>query len=125
MELRVYSGARIATLKRELDEGRINLNYYIHCIVHVGTNDIRDFSVDRIIAEFREFIVKFKCLASHVELYISSILPRPVDFEITGSKCSLINKQLASVCSKYKVKFIRSYKRFLSKGRTIRSLFAF
>lgn len=125
MDLQAYSGARISTIKKKLDQGEINLSNYSYCLIHVGTNDVRDFSVDRIIADFRELFVKFKSLSPHIKLYISSILPRPVDFDLTGFKCANINRQLLSVCSKYNIIFIKSYKRFLVRGRPIRSLFAF
>ena len=59
-----------------------------------------------------------------VNIFISSILPRPDDFNYTGPKCKSIDLLLCKICSQYNVHFIRLYKRFFFKTLPVRLLYA-
>jgi lysophospholipase L1-like esterase len=124
MELVAVRGARINSMKTMIKNKEINLSLYSHIIIHLGTNDVNS-TTDKIIADFRELILLIKSTDSLVKIFISSILPRPVDFNLyTGSKCKSINLLLCKMCSQYNVHFIRSYKRFSNKALPVRSLYA-
>jgi len=109
MELVAVRGARINSMKTMIKNKEINLSLYSHIIIHLGTNDVNS-TTDKIIADFRELILLIKSTDSLVKIFISSILPRPVDFNYTGPKCKSINLLLCKICSQYNVHFIRSYK---------------
>ena len=125
MELTAVRGARVNTLKNMILNRDIDLYGYSHIIIHLGTNDITLSSVDKIIADFRELILNIRSFSQYIKIYISSILPWPVDYKSTGGKCKSVNLELCNICRRYSVQFIRSYKRFFLKGCPIRSLFAF
>jgi hypothetical protein len=126
MELVAVRGARINSMKTMIKNKEINLSLYSHIITHLGTNDIVNSTTDKSIADFRELILLIKSTDSLVNIFISSILPRPVDFNYTGPKCKSINLLLCKIClsSQYNVHFIRSYKRFFNKALPVRSLYA-
>lgn len=125
MDLVAVRGARIYSLRNMIKGRDICLANYSHIIIHLGTNDIVNNSVDKIIADFRELIVTIKSYSSSIKIFISSILPRPVDFSYTGNKCKSVNLELSRMCSKSNLSYIRSFKRFFHKGIPVRSLFAF
>ena len=125
MELIAVRRARINSTKTMIKNKEINLSLYSHIIIHLGTNDVVNSTTDTIIADFRELILLIKSTDSLVKIFISSILPRPVDFNLyTGSKCKSINLLLCKMCSQYNVHFIRSYKRFSNKALPVRSSYA-
>jgi hypothetical protein len=80
MELVAVRGARINSMKTMIKNKEIYLSLYSHIITHLGTNDIVNSTTDKIIADFRELILLIKSTDSLVNIFISSILPRPVDF---------------------------------------------
>ena len=100
------------------------MSLYSHIIIHLGTNDVVNSTTDKIIADFRELILLIKSTDSLVKIFISSILPRPVEINYTGPKCKSINLLLCKICSQYNVHFIRPYKRFKKKALPVRSLHA-
>ena len=124
MEFDAVRGARINSMKTMIKNKEINLSLYSHIIIHLGTNDVVNSTTDKIIADFRELILLIKSTDSLVNIFISSILPRPVDFNYTGPKFKSINLLLCKICSQYNVHFIRSYKRFFNKALPVRSLYA-
>jgi lysophospholipase L1-like esterase len=124
MELVAVMGARINSMKTMIKNKEINLSLYSHIIIHLGTNDVVNSTTDKIIADFRELILLIKSTDSLVKIFISSILPIPVDFNYTGPKCKSINLLLCKIFSQYNVHFIRSYKRFFNKALLVRSLYA-
>ena len=83
MELVAVRGARINSMKTMIKNKEINLSLYSHIIIHLGTDDVNS-TTDKIIADFRELILLIKSTDSLVKIFISSILPRPVDFNYTG-----------------------------------------
>jgi hypothetical protein len=83
MELVAVRRARINSTKTMIKK-EINLSLCSHIIIHLGTNDIVNSTTEKIIADFRELILLLKSTDSLVKIFISSILPRPVDFNYTG-----------------------------------------
>ena len=105
MELVAVRGARINSMKTMIKNKEINLSLYSHIIIHLGTNHVNS-TTDKIIADFKELILLIKSTDSLVKIFISSILPRPVDFNYTGPKCESINLLLCKICSQYNVNVI-------------------
>jgi lysophospholipase L1-like esterase len=124
MELVAVRGARINSMKTMIKNKEINLSLYSHIIIHLGTNDIVNSTTDKIIADESSCILLIKSTDSLVNIFISSILPRPVDFNYTGPKCKSINLLICKICSQYNVHFIPSYKIFFNKAIPVRSLYA-
>ncbi|XP_060567834.1 uncharacterized protein LOC132726519 [Ruditapes philippinarum] len=92
-------------------------------IIHVGTNDINRFSEEEILSLFNNLISVIRAKSS-THIIISSILPRPVDHVLTGSKVKRINFLLKQKCLERKVQFICSFRPFFKFGKPLRDLFA-
>ena len=103
-----------------------NHPYLIQCrctILHVGTNDVQNLTVKEILSEFNNLITVIQTL-SKTRILISSILPRPVDYKVTGSKVKELNFSLKALCLDRKVTFLNSYRQFFKGGQPMRELFA-
>lgn len=122
-----FSGANLGYIKYVIDKEYIYLHEFdsfSHVILHFGTNDIEKHSIEIILCKFRNLIYSVRNRNRDINILISSILPRPVDFVQLGYKVVQINKALIGICKDEKISFIKSYRRFLFKGSPKRDLFA-
>ena len=123
-DVRSFPGMTISQLTSKISNGCLNLNYE-NVIVHVGTNDVNSYSAGEISSLYSNLITILKAnVDSSTNVFISSILPRPVDFDSTGSKVKEINVSLEDDCKKRKVKFLKSFRPFLKVNQLRRELFA-
>lgn len=117
-----FPGINVSRLTKKVSNGLVDLNSdYI--ILHVGTNDINSLTVPEICAAYSDLIsvVQQKSLC---KILVSSVLPRPIDFEINGNKVKNLNNSLCKLCKNRHVTFIRSNKPFLAYGIPRREYFA-
>ncbi|XP_071142525.1 uncharacterized protein [Mytilus edulis] len=122
-----FSGANLGYIKYVIDKEYIYLHEFdsfSHVILHFGTNDIEKHSIEIILCKFRNLIYSVRNRNRDINILISSILPRPVDFVQLGYKVVQINKALIGICKDEKISFTKSYRRFLFKGSPKRDLFA-
>ena len=123
-DIRSFPGMTIGQLTTKITNGCLNLNYD-NVLVHVGTNDVNKYSAGEISSLFSNLISVIKSnIDSSITLYMSSILPRPVDFSVTGLKLKEINVSLETICKERKVKFLKSFRPFLKFSQARRELFA-
>ena len=122
-EVWAYPGAHVHSLTAKIRHSLIPVGQFDILIFHVGTNDIHTLSPKDLLVEFSDLISATREL-SHARIAISSILPRPVDFDLTGSKIKGINKEIEALCKRRHLHFISSYRRFFAYGLPIRSMFA-
>lgn len=118
-----FPGINISRLSSKISQGMICFDCS-YIIVHVGTNDISGhLTEDEIVALFNELItlIRSKCCG---RILMSSILPRPIDFERNGNKVKNVNNKLAALCKSRNVTFLRSFKPFLKCGFPRREFFA-
>jgi lysophospholipase L1-like esterase len=94
-----------------------------YSIFHVGTNDVHNLSVDEIISDFNNLITVVRGI-SNTKILMSSILPRPVDYSVTGEKVKEVNRRLKLLCAQRHARFLLSFKRFFKFGKPLRELFA-
>ncbi|XP_053376959.1 uncharacterized protein LOC128547791 [Mercenaria mercenaria] len=123
-DIRSYPGITIGHLTSKIMKGSINLNYE-NIVIHVGTNDVNNFSSGEISSLYSNLITAVKTFTdSSVTIYLSSILPRPVDFSETGPKVKEINLSLEAICKDRKIKFLKSFRPFLKANQPRRELYA-
>ncbi|CAG2237116.1 unnamed protein product [Mytilus edulis] len=92
-----FSGANLGYIKYVIDKEYIYLHEFdsfSHVILHFGNNDIEKHSIEIILCKFRNLIYSVRNRNRDINILISSILPRPVDFVQLGYKVVQINKAL-------------------------------
>lgn len=122
--LKAFPGATIGKLSILISNGNINLQDFDYIIIHVGTNNIgkRD-QFDNIISDYANLVAIIRRQKPTIRIIISSILPRPVDHNITDMMIKKVNSYLKTVMSRdMNFKFICSYKA-VSKFGTFRRYF--
>lgn len=126
MTLSAYPGATIAKLSLLFSRGEINLEPHEIIIVHVGTNNIgRRDSYEDILSDFGNLIASIRKCKPSIRIIVSSILPRPVDHDITDSMIKKVNLCLRTRMSQdLGFKFICSYKAVVKFGTYRRYLYA-
>lgn len=117
-----FPGINVSRMTNKISNGFVDLNYR-YVIFHVGTNDINTLSVQEICASYNDLIsvVKEK---SDCKIIMSSVLPRPIDYEVNGNKVKELNNSLQTLCKSRHVQFIKSFRPFLVGGLPRRELYA-
>jgi hypothetical protein len=121
----VLRGANIGEIIYKLERNKKMFEKYMNFIVHVGTNDVQKLSNDQFKSAYCNLFTRVKTLFPSAVIGISSILPRPVDFEKNHEKFLKVNYDLNELCNKYKVNFIHSYRYFMKSGKPLVELFAY
>ena len=121
--LKAFPGITINRLAGKIDSREVSLSKFEYIIVHVGTNDLGSRSDDEIKASYNNLIT-FLLSKTSAQLFMSAILPRPVDYEDSGRRVININKGLRELCIKRRVSFIHTYRPFIREGLPKRELFA-
>ena len=85
-EVVVFRGANIGEIRYKLDRNKKMFEKYMNFIVHVGTNDVQKLSNDQFKSAYCNLITRVKTLFPSEVIGISSMLPRPVDFEKSNEK---------------------------------------
>jgi hypothetical protein len=87
----------------------------------VGPNDVHNLSVDEIISDFNNLITVVRGI-SNTKILMSSILPRPVDYSVTGEKVKEVNRRLKLLCAQRHARFLLSFKRFFQIWEAIKRI---
>lgn len=132
--LQDFPGDTIAKLANKVQRGIAKLDKFDYVLVHVGTNDVENNlkrmkneqeAYDAILSDFGNLIGVIKKKNPKINIIISSILPRPKDYDQTDGFTRKINSYLLNNMSKpYNFKFIKSYRPFVYCGKVRRELFA-
>ena len=125
-KLQIFSGYTIARMANEIQFGKADLEPYDYVIIHVGTNDLGNLSsYDSMISDFGNLIGIIHRKKPSIYIVVSSILPRPCDYDITDKLRRRVNDYLQKSMSKsMRFKFVCSYKPFMYAGKVRRELFA-
>ena len=115
MDVTSISGATctipVNTIHLFLKENRTLFTSYTHLLLHVDTNDIGNGLSNSLIFQYYSNLLDLIFnLFPHLKLIVSTILPRPIDFDRTKQIVIDINNYLASVGLKEKVLFVKTYK---------------
>ena len=122
-DVRAFPGMTTSQLTSKISRGCINLNYD-NVLIHIGTNDVNSYSAEEILSLFSNLISIVKTqVDKFTKIYISTILPRPVDFIDTGTKVKSFNVSLEDLCKDRKVKLVKSFRPFLKNNQPRRELF--
>ena len=117
-----FPGINISRLTNKISRGLVDLRSK-YVLLHVGTNDINTLTVPEICSSYNDLITtlrsRFIC-----QVLVSSVLPRPIDFEVNGQKVKELNSALEKLCTERQIKFVRSFKPFLVDGVPRRELYA-
>lgn len=117
-----FPGINVSRLTNKISQGLVDMRSK-YVLFHVGTNDINTLTVEEICSSFNDLITtvrtKYMC-----NVLVSSVLPRPIDFEVNGEKVTQLNFALEKLCKERRARFVRSFKPFLKNGVPRRELFA-
>lgn len=117
-----FPGANISRLTSKVQRNP-HLLERKNTILHVGTNDISSLSELEILSEFNNLITVIQSL-SETKVFLSGILPRPVDYARTKKKVKEVNRLLKCLCADRRVSFLHTFRPFFKGGEPIRELFA-
>ena len=118
-------GATIRKIAREVRSGRINLEHAKLCIVHAGTSDIGANEGGVIIPRYSDLIYELRKQNDQMQIVVSGILPRPVDYRETAQATKLANKELRCWCSsKIYLHFNSTYRGYQRNNRPRFNLYA-
>ena len=93
-------------------------------LVHVGTNDLNKLNSE-ILTKFKNLISGIRLVKSDCKIILSSILPRPVDVDLTTEKIIIVNKELQKMCYEQNVEFLYTFSSYMKSGFPNRKLFAY
>lgn len=110
--VQAFPGATIQRLTTKVQLGYVNLHHMKNIIVHVGTNNIEQSSVQDIIVNFERLINAIQQKNPVAKIFISSILPRPKDGEDIQRKLVLVNAEIRTLCKHRGIYNLKSYKAF-------------
>lgn len=114
--LQAYGGATITSLTDKVRAGTALVRKFPVIVILVGTNDIQGGNKEVILKNFDRLIKTIRQIHSSVNLFISAILPRPVDFVITRDLVAEINTNLSTLCAQRKVTFLNTHRIFFKLG---------
>ena len=109
------------TLAQLTDEMRVDkylCKDFDKLIIHAGAADIvHGASEKQVLRTIRRLCELVRDINPKLELFISSILPRPGATRSFIELAKTVNYQLAGICAKFHAAFLPSFKPFLCKGR--------
>ncbi|XP_060590908.1 uncharacterized protein LOC132745913 isoform X1 [Ruditapes philippinarum] len=120
VEVRAIRGATIGKINFLLENRQLSLGSSNYIIIHAGTNNIANGnSCDYILSGLANLIATVRRLKTDIHIIVSSLLPRPVDKDETESVIKQVNTCFEKEMSKdLNVKFVKSFRPFLFKGRS-------
>jgi len=84
MDVESISGANIYTIHQFLKDNKARVKKYTHLILHVGANDIGNGLCSKLIAQYYcNLLELITHNFSNINIIMSAILPRPIDFDTT------------------------------------------
>jgi lysophospholipase L1-like esterase len=124
-DCRIYalSGINLSELNSYLKNNVKLLDGIQSILVHCGTNNITKNSQSDIISQFNNLILTIRNVNPNINILISSILARPIDFDIHGHKCAELNSKLKTLCKEHRIRFVASHRLSLCQGRPIENIF--
>ena len=92
--VQAFPGARIYTLLQKIRLGKIRITGYKIVILHVGTNDLQELSVEDLVHRMKQLVQTVRQKNSSAAIVVSQILHRPRDTETEDKKRVAVNKAL-------------------------------
>ena len=125
----VFRGATLITLWHTVCENRIAVDWddVSLVIIHAGTNDVDNGDGWDVLRRIGALICVLRTKNRDLNFIVSSILPRPKDFEQTNPTIKRVNGEIRSWArDKASVHFVPTFTTFLQHGkiRTDQILFA-
>lgn len=117
-QLQAIAGLKSDRLITKLRNRVVSCYGVKNVIVHVGTNDIYNFSVARFDYNIRAVISEIRKCNTECIIFLSSILPRPVDFMYSKELVSNFNQALQNIADSLSyVRYMACDKLFYNKYR--------
>lgn len=110
--LSAYHGASIFTITAQ---NKPYFSKFDNYIVHVGIHNINNTSAEDIKALYYYSIAMVEKYFPEVLLVISSIIPQPVDYEVTKNICIKVGAEIKLLCYKMKYQFAEHTTSFYTK----------
>jgi hypothetical protein len=107
-----YPGARVQTIKDNINDFTAGASANTAYIVLVGSNDLTQNNVDRqkLLATYRSLLRDLKNKSNNI--MFSSILPRFSDFYQFHNEAFNLNRELKWLCAEHKIGYINAWDSF-------------
>lgn len=112
-------GANISSVHQYIKDNTTHINTFSHLILHVGTNDIGSGLTFELIVQYYVNLINLIRDRLKCKIILSTVLPRPVDFEVTKSTVIRINNRLLDFSKKYNFLLVKSFKPFVQQPGSI------
>ncbi len=122
--VKTYSGAKVKTLEREVENLKTIIELADVIYLHVGTNNIEKDSIQTITSQVQNLITKVQQMNSRAIVGWSAILPRPRDEFNTHDKVITVNTQVGEWCDKTRRPCLRSFSPVTKYGWARREFFS-
>lgn len=99
-------------LRQYLELQMVGVKNHDLVIIHVGTNNVERNSVGEICRQFGRLIQAIHHFNPTAKVAVSSILPRPKDWDVYGQKVMDINKALVRLQRNLDFTFLKTYRPF-------------
>ena len=96
-QLQAFGGLKSDRLISKIRNRVISCHGVRNVIVHVGTNDIYDFTISQFESNIRNAISEIRKCNTDCLIFLSSILPRPTDFKCSKELVSNFNQVLQNI----------------------------
>lgn len=123
-DVKSFPGTTVKRLTKAIDDLIAIVAGYRLIIILVGTNDLHSSTVQQFIIDYSKLLDIVKFYSQTSQIIVSGLIPRPCDFETHGQKLKQFNKNLEELCMGRNIKFVKSFRPFLHKGKPIDKLFA-
>lgn len=126
-QLQAFKGLKSDRLLNKIRNKVVTCYGVKNVIVHVGTNDIYDFTTSQFESNIRNAIFELRKYNPECVIFLSSILPRPVDFKHSKDLVLSFNQALQVISNSVPdVRYMSCDKVFVSSryGFPIRCLYS-
>ncbi|KAL5011322.1 hypothetical protein ScPMuIL_009873 [Solemya velum] len=121
-EVEFVKGLCLHSLTQRVLKKQINLSDYTDIIIHIGGNDIHHLNIAEMMTGYSDLISAITS-QTNAGLTLSSIIPRPFDFEKNQRKNFIVNSELQTMCKKRNIQYAKTWKSFIRRQKLIEDYF--
>lgn len=121
-EIECVKGLCLDSLTQRIKKKQIDISGYTDIIVHVGGNDIHHLNIAEMMDGFAKLISAINS-KTDAWLILSSIIPRPYDYEKNQRKIFVVNTELQEMCKKTNCQYARTWKSFVKRQKLVEDFY--
>ncbi len=103
-------GATVDKIRQYVDMQMVEVRHHQVIIIHVGTNNIERSPEGEVCQQFVKLLQAIRRQNATALLAVSSILPRPKDWNAYGEKVQRLNKLLEKMQAQHHFTFLKTYR---------------